>query len=133
MVVRREGPLSPVSVIGITPESQNPRSVAKSATRPGRQTNILFRETVGLGDGPDRDRVVDVDATGVEGLAVECKQRRVFYLCLKNFDGRGRRETLGLFEQGAHDQDIGDFGRTEFVGDLGGGDADDLGLGSGKI
>jgi len=45
----------------------------------------LLREAVGLGDRSDRNRVVDVDPPGIEGLAIEFEQCRVFHLIFENF------------------------------------------------
>jgi hypothetical protein len=56
-------------------QNQSPHPVAKGATRVGHPLPIippfLLCEAVGLGDGAYGDGVVDVEAAGVESLAVE--------------------------------------------------------------
>ena len=49
-------------------------------------------------------------------------------LRLQHAFGGGGEQALGFFEQRAHQDDVGGLGRAQFVGHLGGGDADDARL-----
>ena len=59
---------------------------------------FLLREAVGLGDRTESDRVIDVEAAGVESLAVEVEQGLVLDLGFQHLQRRRRSETFGLFE-----------------------------------
>ena len=52
------------------------------------ERRYYLREAVGLGDCSDGDRVVDVDSSGVERLAVEFKQRRILDFRFQHFAWR---------------------------------------------
>ena len=58
----------------------------------------LLCEPVGLGDGAHGDSVVNVEATGVEGLAVEIEQSRILDLGFQHGHRGCRRQALGLFQ-----------------------------------
>lgn len=74
------------------------------------QRRALLCEAVGLSNGSDRDGVIDVDAAGVEGLAIEFEQGRILDLGLQDMHSRGRREAFGFFQQSTHNDYVGYLG-----------------------